>query len=63
MDNSNIINNSDGNDGQQSQWIAVHNDKIINFYGSQQDAVDGLNSYCMNNLVGIDDILGTYQII
>lgn len=60
-------NNSDptqdiGNE-TSGQWIAVHNNQIINFYGSQQDASDGLKAYQMDNVIDINDNIGVYQII
>jgi hypothetical protein len=48
---------------QPQQWIAIHNYNIIDFYGSQGDAVNGLNGYRMSNSIDINDTLGVYQII
>jgi hypothetical protein len=48
---------------QPTQWIAVHNLKIIGMYGSQAEAVDGLSGYKMQNKIDLNDVVGVYQII
>ncbi len=73
MDNTVYINsqNSDtaqnpnpqADNNQPQQWIAIHNMNIINFYGSQMDAIDGLRGFQMANKIDLNDITGVFQII
>ncbi len=62
-DTSNNPNPQNDTNSQPQQWIAIHNSNIINFYGSQMDAIDGMNGYKMNNVIDINDVVGVYQII
>jgi len=50
-------------DTTKTQWIAIHNLQIIGMYGTQADAVDGLNGYRMKSVIDLNDVLGVYQIV
>jgi hypothetical protein len=45
------------------QWMARHDNMIIDFYESKEAALDGMHAYQMDNVIDMESTLEVRQII
>ncbi len=51
------------NPNNASQWVVIHDNLVVGFYGSQEDAFNAKTGYQMNNSIDINSNLEMYQVI